>query len=288
VRDLAPWFAVRGLESPVGEVWLTGEDNRTDDGTTLGELCRTHRREVLGSLPTDKPLLLKFIFTSERLSVQVHPDDEYAKVHHNSPGKTEAWYVLDAQPESVLGLGLTQKLTAEQARSAAQDGSIEKLLDWEAVEAGECYFVPAGTVHAIGSDLTVFEVQENSDITYRLYDYGRPRELHLDRGLEVAKLEPYPGSPSRQVLGNDRELLIACPHFHLERRNLTGTLRWSPGEERYLLLTILGGSGTIGGDTVFPGETWLVPAAGNTFEIEGEELEFLVSYEGSKATDSLS
>ena len=183
VHDLRPWFDYQP-EKPVGEVWFNEE-----------------------SAP-----LMKFIFTRERLSVQVHPDDAYAARRHGSPGKTEAWCILAAQPGACIGLGFRRTLSREEARQAALDGSIEELLDWRPVQPGDMYLVPAGTVHAIGPGLVLFEVQQPSDVTYRLYDYGRPRELHLESGFEVAHLGPYEGR-------NEPER-IECPYFRLERRTV--------------------------------------------------------------------
>ncbi len=136
------------------------------------------------------PLLVKLLFTTERLSVQVHPDDEYAEEHHGSLGKTEAWYVLDATPPGEVAVGFRQTLTPDQFNAAVHSGEIENLLDWRKVQAGDIIYVPAGTVHAIGAGVTICEIQENSDITYRLYDYGRPRELHLEHGTKVSRVRP--------------------------------------------------------------------------------------------------
>ncbi|MGH9654009.1 MAG: class I mannose-6-phosphate isomerase, partial [Bryobacteraceae bacterium] len=155
-EDLRPLFPDAPQGRRIGEVWF---EPKTPHG-----------------------LLVKFLFTSERLSVQVHPDDDYARRRHNSLGKTEAWYVLDAQPPGELAVGFREPLTPERLREVAQSGEIEQFLDWRKVSPGDLVFVPAGTVHAIGAGLTVCEIQENSDITYRLYDYGRGRELHLDDG----------------------------------------------------------------------------------------------------------
>ena len=133
------------------------------------------------------PLLVKFIFTSERLSIQVHPNDEFAALHENSRGKTEMWHILHADDGATIALGFTRPLSAEELRSAITDGSVEDLLNWVPVQAGDTLFAPAGTIHAIGHGIVLCEIQQNSDVTYRLYDYGRPRELHLERGLKVSR-----------------------------------------------------------------------------------------------------
>ena len=128
------------------------------------------------------PLLVKLLFTSDNLSVQVHPGDAYAREHHNSRGKTEMWHILRAEPEAKIALGLRERVTPERLREAAQSGEIMELLNWVPARPGDTFFVPAGTIHAIGGGLALCEMQQHSDITYRLYDYGRPRELHLEHG----------------------------------------------------------------------------------------------------------
>jgi mannose-6-phosphate isomerase len=176
-EDLRPYFLESPRKDRIGEVWFTFEENRTADGQTLRELLSASP-EILGTAadpehPGICPLLVKLLFTTERLSVQVHPEDDYAREHHGSLGKTEAWYVMDAQPPAEVAVGFQKPLTPEQLRETAVSGEIEGLLDWRKVAAGDLIFTPAGTVHAIGAGLTICEIQENSDITYRLYDYAR-------------------------------------------------------------------------------------------------------------------
>jgi mannose-6-phosphate isomerase len=156
----------------IGEIWY-------DDGTA----------EPL-------PLLVKWLFTSEKLSVQVHPNDEQARERGLLSGKEECWYIVDAAPGAVLGMGTLTPLSDEELRSASLDGSIEDLMDWRTVKAGDYFYIPAGTVHAIGAGIALVEVQQYADITYRLYDYGRldngqPRALHLDDGVAVSQAQPY-------------------------------------------------------------------------------------------------
>lgn len=160
-------------------------------------------------------LLVKYLFTSEALSVQVHPSDAQAPKGHR--GKEECWFVLSTEPEAKLGIGFRQELSAEEMRAAALDGSIEQLLEWHGVKAGDFFYIPAGTVHAIGAGIALIEIQQNSDITYRLYDYGRPRELHLDAGMAVARGEPYPRALRRHVAASGAAKLVDGPHFRLDR-----------------------------------------------------------------------
>ncbi len=135
------------------------------------------------------PLLAKYIFTSERLSVQVHPDDDQARSRGFPRGKAECWFILDCDPGATIGLGLTRQLTRDELRAAALDGSIEDAIDWRPVKPGDFLYVPPGTIHAIGAGISLLELQQNSDVTFRLYDYGRPRELHLEDALAVANAE---------------------------------------------------------------------------------------------------
>ncbi|WP_397587139.1 class I mannose-6-phosphate isomerase [Sphingobium fuliginis] len=151
--------------------------------------------------------MVKYIFTSEKLSVQVHPNDEQARQYGMSGGKSECWYVLDAAPDAQLGIGTIQDLTSEELRNAALDGSIEALMEWKPVKRGSFYYIPAGTVHAIGCGVTLVEIQQNNDVTYRLYDYGRPRELHLDQGVAVSIEEPY-AMPDRVIAMTAEEQLV--------------------------------------------------------------------------------
>lgn len=163
----------------------------------------------------DLPLLAKYIFTSERLSVQVHPDDAEGRRRGLKSGKSECWYILDADPGATLGLGLKGKVTKDELRRAAEDGSIEGLIDWRPITAGEFVFVPAGTIHAIGAGISLLEFQQNLDITYRLYDYGRPRELHLDDAIAVSKPEPFPSHLIQHLSREENRTLVDGPHFKL-------------------------------------------------------------------------
>jgi mannose-6-phosphate isomerase len=177
----------------------------------------TDRRigEIWFSAADDQPLLAKYIFTSERLSIQVHPDDSQAAARGLPRGKTECWLILDAEPGARIGLGLSRNATAEELRSAALDGSIEHLMEWRPVRPGDFLYVPAGTVHAIGAGISLLEFQQNADATFRLYDYGRPRELHLDDGIAVSRPEPYPRALAQHVEESETRVLVDGPCFSL-------------------------------------------------------------------------
>lgn len=210
------------------------------------------------------PLLVKYLFTSGRLSVQVHPNDDRARAHGLARGKEECWYILDCDEGATLGIGLTRALSQADMRAAIADGSIEGLIQWRPVSPGDFFFIPAGTVHAIGAGITLVEIQQNADVSYRLYDYGRPRALHLDEGLEVSRLSSYPLDPSRAAMGESRALLepgIGIAPFQVEM------LSWRAGEAvrrrgSYRSWFIpLKGSGTIADRQFRPGECWLVEPA---------------------------
>jgi mannose-6-phosphate isomerase len=209
----------------IGEVWFTG--------------------------PDDLPLLAKYIFTSERLSIQNHPPD-----HGGMRGKEECWFVLDAEPDATIGLGWKRPVSAAELRSAALDGSIVELIDWKPVKAGDFIYVPAGTVHAIGGGVSLLEFQQNTDVTYRLYDYGRSRELHLDEAIAVAKLEPYADPRATSVTLGPSLVLVDGPHFALA--HAVGDSRADVFGDRRRWVLPIDGPVTGAGDRAEPGECLLL------------------------------
>jgi mannose-6-phosphate isomerase len=236
--DLSPWYPSSGKK--IGEVWFEAY----------------------------LPLLIKFVFTSERLSVQVHPDDAFAAAHENSRGKTEMWYILRADPGARIAAGFQKSISPERLRESALSGEIEGLLHWIDVQAGDAFLVPAGTVHAIGAGLAICEIQQNSDITYRLYDYGRPRELHLDKAMQVAFTS---ASETKSV-----PLPIDSKYFHTELAKTTSPLRYIPAPDRFHVLIFVNGIGTIADQPFREGEAWLIPPGTNPFSIHPETpLKFL-------------
>lgn len=163
-------------------------------------------------------LLVKYIFTSENLSVQCHPSDQQTQMQgFGRKGKEECWLVLDAEPGARLGIGFDAPIDADTIQRAALDGSIKELLTWHPVAPGDFFYIPANTVHAIGAGISLIEVQQNSDITYRLYDYGRPRELHLDQGIAIARGDPYPAQYRQHVPASGHVRLVDGPLFRLDR-----------------------------------------------------------------------
>jgi len=183
--DLRPWYADTGKTEPVGEAWLTGPECVVETGELKGR--------TLAQAAAEFPLLVKLLFPSEKLSVQVHPDDAMARAMGQPRGKTECWYVAEAEPGAKIALGLREGVAAEAVRAAIGAGTLEDLLEWVPVTAGEMIFVDAGTVHSIGPGMVLLETQQTSDVTFRLYDYGRGRELHLEQGLRAMKLRTAAG-----------------------------------------------------------------------------------------------
>lgn len=205
-------------------------------------------------------LLTKFLFTTDRLSVQVHPNDQQARVRGLENGKTEMWHVLRAQPDSTIALGFRREVTLEEARAAALTGEIVELLDWIPARTGDTFFVNAGTVHAIGSGIALCEIQQNSDTTYRLYDYGRNRPLHLEDGFAVAHLRPWQPQPAPRTIDAIWSRLVTAEYFATDLGLMDTTCHLQPSGE-YRLLVILEGTGLLAGQPYSPGECWLVDAA---------------------------
>ncbi len=224
--DLEPLFPK--FNTKIGEVWFGAE--------------------------TNPPVLVKFIYTTENLSVQVHPD-----------GKTEMWYILRAEPGARIALGFQEGISRERLREAAASGEIEKLLRWFPVKAGETYLSPARTVHAIGAGIALCEIQQNYLVTYRLYDYGRPRELHLDAAVAVADLGKHPGAAKPSEQSKERQLLVSCEHFETELLEIAGPAHPIQMKDSAFLV-FLEGSGNLAGETFQAGEVWLIPAGNWQFE----------------------
>jgi mannose-6-phosphate isomerase len=222
-------------------------------------------------------LLVKYLFTSEKLSIQVHPDDDAARAAGHARGKDEAWVVLGAEPDAVIGLGLLETVSKDELRAAALDGSVEQMIDWRHVRAGDVFYSPAGTIHALGPGLTLVEIQQNLDLTYRLYDYGRPRELHLDEAIAVADPEPYRWRSAPQPIADGRELLAAGA-FALERWQDRAQRIGEDGDAPVWLIPLAAGSAA-DGVPLEPGTVWV--ARGPT-GVQAAPGGLLVAYAGSE------
>jgi mannose-6-phosphate isomerase len=221
ILDLRPWSNARYDGGAIGEIWY----------------------ERPGRAAADSSLLLKMLFTNQPLSIQVHPDDAFAHSIGLPSGKTEAWYVLSAAPEAKVALGLNQRLTPQQLREAVGDGSISELIVWQAVSPDDVIFVPAGTIHAIGAGLVIAEIQQRSDATFRLFDHGRQRDLHIESAVAVANAGPAHFQVQPNRLTNERTLLVSSPHFVFERIELAPNSAWQMAtEQETWLLDISGGA----------------------------------------------
>lgn len=245
IRRLDPQPLEKVWGSPDTEPWFPRAPGKT------GEVWFPAREEPR--------LLIKFLFTTGKLSVQVHPPDTPA-----GPGKTEMWHVLRADAGAAVALGFRRPLSRDELRAAALSGAIEGLLRWYPAQPGDTFFVPAGTVHAIGPGLALCEIQQYTDVTYRLYDYGRPRELHLEQALAVADLGGHPGACPPVELGGGRRLLAECPYFRTESIELTAELPCAGGPHAEFLIC-LEGAGSIDGEAFAPGHVWLAPAGAAPF-----------------------
>ena len=195
--------------------------------------------------------------------------------------------MLRAEPPAELGLGFTRRLGQDEARAAARSGAIERLVAWRTAAAGDTFLVPAGTVHAIGAGLALVEVQEPSDVTYRLYDYGRPRELHLDHGFTVADLGPYGVANPRTSLSPGRDILTRCQFFTIERLAVRGALRFGTPAPFYHLIVTIEGRGTLAGHSFQPGSVFLAPAASHGFEVVSDDAALVVAYTSASPTPAL-
>lgn len=221
-RDLRPWYDRVAKTEPIGEVWLTGDDcciaSGPHSGKTLAQIFKEQPEAMLGdpSSLNGSPLLLKVIFAHEKLSVQVHPDDRMAQKYGEPRGKTECWYALTAEPDAQVAVGLKAGVTLDAIKAGIDQGCLEKSLNMVSVQAGDMIFVDAGTVHAIWPGSVLLETQQNSDTTYRMYDYGRGRELHIEKSLEATRLATSAGKVAPKVLA-DRTVLVDSPYFSVER-----------------------------------------------------------------------
>ncbi|HTZ95906.1 MAG TPA: type I phosphomannose isomerase catalytic subunit [Terriglobales bacterium] len=231
--DLSPIYPNHRFEEKIGEAWLTGDNCQVANGPlrgkSLSELAAQYGRELVGEAARDPkrfPLLVKFLFPHEKLSVQVHPDDEAAKRFGEPWGKTECWYVAHAKPGSQVALGLRAGVTKAQFEEAIHQQRAEELLHWIKVFPGDMIYVTGGTVHTLGPGPILVETQQQSDTTFRLYDYGRPRKLHLAEGLSVMKEQVRSGKvirpAPRDITGTKNRLapLVSSPCFQVEMYEL--------------------------------------------------------------------
>jgi mannose-6-phosphate isomerase len=293
-RDLPP-------DRPIGEVWVVWRDLTVENGPlrgrTLHELVRDFPLPLLGSRHANTqdpefPLLVKLIDAQATLSVQVHPDDAYAQAHEGEPfGKVEMWYFLDAEPGAKLYHGARQPLSRSDVMQAIEAGTLQDKLAHITVSPGDVVFNPPGTIHALGEGLVLYELQQSSDLTYRLYDWDRRdpnRPLHIEKSLDVADLEPYARHKIVPVeireTGGSRAYLCACRHFAAELLTVHSQLPEQPAGLCFHILTVLRGTGRVqykanqaGEVSLSCGESLLVPASVHEYELHATQEEPLVA-----------
>lgn len=300
-HDLSPIYPNHKFQDKIGEAWLTGDDCKVANGPlagkSLAELSRQYGRELVGEAARDPlrfPLLLKFLFPYEKLSLQVHPDEEQAQRVGEPWGKTECWYVVHAKPGAQIALGLKPGVTTGELEQAIHQNRAEELLNWINVFAGDMIYVAGGTVHTLGPGSVILETQQQSDMTYRLYDYGRPRELHLAEGMAAVKEKVKSGKvarPAPEEMGSSKNRLgklISAPYFEVDMFEVKEQLELATGDHArpgsVEILVALEGCGAIEVRGVEPvslakGDAVVVPASVPTYRVRPQwTLEFLRAY----------
>jgi mannose-6-phosphate isomerase len=276
VERLPEWYPQPATGKPIGEAWLTAESCVVDGGRfagrSLAELTRMFPEAFAGGETAEFPLLIKTLFPREKLSVQVHPNDAEARLLGERRGKTECWYVLSAEPGATVAVGFKEEISLDEVRTAIADGTLEDKLRYLAVKAGDMVYVDAGTVHAIGPGMVVLETQEYSDITYRLYDYGRPRELHVDEGLAVSRTETAAGLvPPVEIDGYAR--LVSSEYFVVDRISVPEEgVGLGMGERMQMLFAMgegLSVESAAGMTRLVPGSIVVLPAEGVEYALNG-------------------
>ena len=287
--DLSPIYPNHKFEEKIGEAWLTGDECKVANGPltgkTLSQLSEQYQRELVGDAARDAkrfPLLAKFLFPHEKLSVQVHPDDAQALRVGQPWGKTECWYVAHARPGAQLALGLKPGGTASDLKKAIAENRAEELLNWINVYTGDMIYVAGGTVHTLGPGSIIVETQQQSDTTYRLYDYGRPRELHLKDGLAAVKEQVASGKvirPAPTVMSGGRNrcaALVAAPYFVVDMFEAKDPLELSTrdesGKSSVQILVAIEGCGLVEASGMEPvtfakGDAVVVPACIEKFGV---------------------
>jgi phosphomannose isomerase type I len=285
-------FGLKTDINPVAEGWMLAchkdgmntIDGGEYDGKTLESVIKEGGKSKIAGTNSEKfpyfPVLIKLIDAKDNLSVQVHPDNEYAARVEHEFGKTEMWYVLDAAPGATLIYGFRNKIGKEEFKQAIESNTLLDVLNVVEVKKGDMFFIEAGTVHAIGKGALIAEIQQNSNSTYRVYDYGRlgkdgkPRELHIQKAIDVSKTEPAkygtkPFGKKEEISGGTRQMLTECPLFSVYNYELCGKVELNANEESFNHILVVDGSGKIGGREFKKGDSFFVPANYGNYEIEG-------------------
>ena len=261
-------------------------ENGKFKGISFDDLIKKYGKKLLGTkISTEKfPLLVKLINSKEKLSVQVHPGDEYANKYENEYGKTEAWYVVDAKPGAYLIVG-TKNCDKVTFTRAIEEGNIEEYLNKIPVKKGDCFLIDSGLVHAICEGVIIAEIQQNSDITYRVYDYGRPREIHIQKSLDVINFElqckNLSNNKAKIYEGYRRTFLCENDYFYMEKLEIEKSYKECSNEERFYIYTVVDGEGIItsymGDQNINKGDSIFIPASLGEYEIKGNVV-LLKSY----------
>ena len=263
--DLRPWSTLRHDGDAIGELWFQRTDQKAPPSA----------------------LLLKLLFTTQPLSIQVHPDDSFARSIGETHGKAEAWYVLSAKPGAKVALGLKRRLASRELRASIDDGSIAGLVQWHSVVKDDVIYVPAGTIHALGAGLVVAEIQQRSETTFRLYDFGRQRELHVDDAVGAAKAMPSEPQPAQRRLTDARTLLVARPEFVFERIDLSPESNWELTAEHETWMIIIDGDARIGEKGVSIGDAVFLDADSTYLAVGSAGLRGLLAYPGPEPAPGL-
>jgi mannose-6-phosphate isomerase len=262
--NLRPWSEASTSDGPIGELWF----------------------ERPGVAMPQTALLLKVLLTTEPLSIQVHPDDAFARSIGLANGKTEAWYILSAIAGAEVAVGLTYPRSVAELRSAIIDGSIANLMHWHPVHQGDFVFIPAGTIHAIGAGIVLAEIQQHSDSTFRLFDYGRERELDIENAVAVATAGPLEIQPRPERLSDARLILTVNPHFVLEQIDLGPGSVWTLDAPKETWLLAIEGHAQLGSTRLAPGDAAFLQADHADIEACADGLKALLAYPGPAVNPS--
>ena len=265
VANLHPWSSIDGSGDAIGELWFQRVDKNA---------------------PTPA-LLLKLLFTSEPLSIQVHPDDAFARSIGLPNGKTEAWYILSATPGARVAVGLKRSLTPQELRASIRDGSVAGPTQWRPAVKGDIIFIPAGTIHAIGAGIVLAEIQQRSDTTFRLFDYGRQRELHEESAVAVSDAGPSQTQSGSRRLTTARTVLIASSHFVIERIDLPANSNWALNADQETWILVIEGRARIGSTNTVAGDAIFVEGDRAGIEVGPDGMSDLIAYPGPDPIVSL-
>jgi mannose-6-phosphate isomerase len=256
--DLRPWSQASTTDGPIGELWFERPDHAAPETA----------------------LLLKLLFTTEPLSIQVHPDDAFARSIGLAHGKTEAWYILSAIAGAEVAVGLNYPRSAVELRTAIADGWIANIVHWHPVHQGDVIFIPAGTIHAIGAGIVLAEIQQHSDTTFRLFDYGRQRELQIESAVAVAVAGPREPQSPPERLSRARIVLTVNPHFVLEQIDFAPSSVWTLDAPKETWLLAIEGHAQLGATRLSPGDAVFLEADHAEIAAGAEGLKALLAYPG--------